>query len=310
MKKLTLLLAIFLLSISFSCQEDENPLIREIESENTEFSLTEASKALSEIFTSTIDYTNQNISFDLDFNGNLEIANSDLTTEYLRKNYFPNFPEKFKLNLSYDPKARTAQSEYFTNEQAIFIEAMEILMGEVRSSEELKVTLEELRIELHANEQMTDEQKLEMLALVEVTNSLHENLIAGGLDQIASVVIDSRTSTGRYGGVNSVAELSFNACGGNQDDSQDCGGGGDSSDNTNSRGCSVNWRNVWAGAVASGAIGAGIGLKAGCAGGTIVVPLLGTLAGCTGGLIGGLATGYVTGAAGSILAELITSCGR
>jgi len=76
------------------------------------------------------------------------------------------------------------------------------------------------------------------------------------------------------------------------------------------KGCSVNWRNVWAGAViglvANGTRGAVIG----CAGGTVALPVFGTAGGCIGGAVFGGTAGFVTGTLTTVAAELLTSCGR
>jgi hypothetical protein len=62
------------------------------------------------------------------------------------------------------------------------------------------------------------------------------------------------------------------------------------------KGCSVDWRGVWAGAVVGLAGGAASGAYVGCTGGTVVFPGLGTATGCVGGAVLGGATGFIGGA--------------
>lgn len=81
---------------------------------------------------------------------------------------------------------------------------------------------------------------------------------------------------------------------------QDAGGGG----------CSVNWRNVWASAVVGffsvGASTAYVGATVG----TVTVPRIGTVTGGVAGFFAEGAVGFVSGATTTIVAGLITSCGR
>lgn len=79
--------------------------------------------------------------------------------------------------------------------------------------------------------------------------------------------------------------------------------------NPNARvaGCSVNWGDVWAGAVTSGVIGGYFGAKAGCAGGMVAGPI-GAASGCVGGGVMGFASGFTYGAVGGVAASLLRSC--
>jgi len=74
-------------------------------------------------------------------------------------------------------------------------------------------------------------------------------------------------------------------------------------------GCSVDTRSVLAGAVASGVIAGGAGLKAGCAGGLVGGPI-GAATGCVGGAVMGFASGFMWGAIGGTAASLLTTCFR
>ncbi|HMO33080.1 MAG TPA: hypothetical protein PKE63_04600 [Lacibacter sp.] len=74
--------------------------------------------------------------------------------------------------------------------------------------------------------------------------------------------------------------------------------------------CTINVRNVMLGAVVGFFSGGALGLKAGCLGGTVVIPGIGTATGCVGGAVFGAATGFVSGAVSGIAAELLGSCFR
>jgi hypothetical protein len=76
------------------------------------------------------------------------------------------------------------------------------------------------------------------------------------------------------------------------------------------KGCGVNWKSVWAGAIIGGAVGAAGGCYAGATAGTVTVPVVGTVTGCvSAGVVGG-AGGFLSGALEGIASELLTSCFR
>ncbi len=77
-----------------------------------------------------------------------------------------------------------------------------------------------------------------------------------------------------------------------------------------SGGCTVNWRNVWAGAVISGTVGAVGGLKIGLAGGTVILPGIGSATGAVGGAVLAGANGFIGGTLVGVAGELLTSCFR
>lgn len=79
--------------------------------------------------------------------------------------------------------------------------------------------------------------------------------------------------------------------------------------NARTRGCSVNMRNVWLGAVIGGGAGAVGGAKIGCAGGIVAGPI-GAAGGCVGGAVMGGASGFISGAIMATGAELLGSCFR
>jgi hypothetical protein len=73
-------------------------------------------------------------------------------------------------------------------------------------------------------------------------------------------------------------------------------------------GCSVNWGDVWMGAVVGGAVGAVGGCYAGATAGTVTFPGVGTVTGCvSAGVIGG-AGGFASGAAQGIVSGLLRTC--
>ncbi|MBD3631119.1 hypothetical protein [Cyclobacterium sp.] len=74
--------------------------------------------------------------------------------------------------------------------------------------------------------------------------------------------------------------------------------------------CRVDMRAVWASAVVSGGINAVRGGVIGCAGGTVVFPLLGTASGCVGGAVMGGAVGFIEGAFGGLAGSLLLTCWR
>jgi hypothetical protein len=86
----------------------------------------------------------------------------------------------------------------------------------------------------------------------------------------------------------------------------------DTKGNPNARvaGCSVNTRNVLLAGVTGAAYMGVKGAMAGCAGGTVALPLIGTATGCVGGAVFGGALGFVEGVALGIAAELLGSCFR
>ncbi|AGA80183.1 hypothetical protein [Echinicola vietnamensis] len=72
-------------------------------------------------------------------------------------------------------------------------------------------------------------------------------------------------------------------------------------------GCSVNWRNVWAGAVVGLVTGATTGAYTEPTAGTVTFPVVGAVTGgVSGGVVGG-AIGFVTGGVSATAAELLTT---
>ncbi len=74
--------------------------------------------------------------------------------------------------------------------------------------------------------------------------------------------------------------------------------------------CSVDWRDVWVGAVFGLATGATYGAYLGATAGTVTVPILGTAVGAVGGAVFSGAIGFVSGTIGGIATSLFTSCTR
>ena len=126
--------------------------------------------------------------------------------------------------------------------------------------------------------QFTEDEKIELLEISSYTQAYIAFMESGGADEIQFALQQS------------LEELGI--------------------ENARIKGCSVDWRSVWAGSVTSGVIGAGIGFKAGCAGGTVAFPGLGTVTGCVGGTVFGFASGFLYGTIGSIAANLLTTCAR
>ncbi|SNT05897.1 hypothetical protein SAMN05421640_2203 [Ekhidna lutea] len=265
----------------------------------TEINLDELAGFFADMSSNTLRFSNANFSFDISQNKEIRINNPEIVSDHLRTNYFKNLPSEFEIDLEANFNSRIADSGYFSQKQLEFIETMGILMGEVRSSIELQEAIDELRIKLANSKGMTDEEKYEMIALVEYTNSLHQNLINGGLGQIANNILN--TENGR---ILDAPDLDFtNHCPDDVNQPCDTGEGGSS-------GCSVNWRDVWAGAVVGLTVGATQGAYVGATAGTVTFPVIGTVTGgVSGGVVGG-AIGFVSGAATSVAAGLITSCGR
>ncbi len=292
MKK-SFLLTLLILTISFSCQEQENVVEPEI-------NFQEASTFLSDMFSQTIQHSVSNAKFGIN-QGNLEFSNSDIIGKYLQENYFP---ELVPLEFSFDsqPNARSSENENHFMAQDSFINDLDHTMNNLTSEEEFYSSIEEYRNEVVNHTDMSDEQKIEMLAIVEYSYALHEYLINDGVSKINGVLseIDNSNTNGRISGGGEGEGGGVYYCPVTETCNVDSGEGG---------GCSVNWRNVWAGAVASGVITGGLGLKTGCAGGVVAGPI-GVASGCVGGAVMGFASGFMWGAIGGIAANLITSCGR
>ena len=74
--------------------------------------------------------------------------------------------------------------------------------------------------------------------------------------------------------------------------------------------CSVDWRDVWSGAVIGLVSGAVYGGYLGATVGTVTVPVLGTAVGAVGGAVFSGAVGFTSGAVSGIASSLLTSCFR
>jgi hypothetical protein len=73
-------------------------------------------------------------------------------------------------------------------------------------------------------------------------------------------------------------------------------------------GCSVNWGDVWMGAVLGGLGAAASGCYAGATAGTVTFPLVGTVTGCVGAGMVGLAGGFASGAVYGVASGLLRTC--
>ncbi|MBC6427132.1 MAG: hypothetical protein GDA51_11870 [Ekhidna sp.] len=286
------LLTLLILVISFSCEEQENTVESGVNFE-------EASTFLSDMFTQTIRHSINNAKFEVN-KGQLKLTNSDITGNYLQENYFPEL-KTLELSSNFQFNARSAEDEdYFSEDQQSFISDLDYAMNNVESVEEFYSSIEEYRNRAISDPVLSDNQKFEMLAVVESSYALHEYLIAGGISEIKEVLPEFNLSNDRSARVNQERpKYEVLKC--DDKENADCLKGS---------GCSVNWRSVWGSAVIGFFANGTRGAIAGCAGGTVVLPLIGTAGGCVGGAVFGAAGGYVVGALTGIATELLTSCGR
>ncbi len=125
----------------------------------------------------------------------------------------------------------------------------------------------------------TDDEKLELFSLGSAAIAFSDFIANGGTDIIYKALVDELNNTSN------------------------------TSPNGRVKGCSVNWRSVWAGAVIGFVVGGVGGAKVGCAGGMVAGPI-GAASGCVGGAVMGGASGFIGGAATSVAGELLTSCFR
>jgi len=291
MKKSFLLTTLLILTINFSCQEQESTV-------EPKANLKEVSAFLSEMFTNTISHTVENIKLS-ENKGNVELNNPDIITNYLTENYFPELSGR--INFTPTTNARTsADDEHFTDAQLLFISDMDKAMANIRSAQNLQTVIDQFRSRAINNLSMSDEQKIEMLAIVEYSNSLHDYLVNGGVSEFIEILPESNGSISN-GRVENGDEYEIFNCQVTEDNPS-CSGG--------SSGCSVNWRSVWGSAVVGLAYGATTGAIAGGTAGTVVFPVVGTVTGAvSAGVVGG-AIGFIEGAALGVVGNLLLTCGR
>ncbi|WP_448518529.1 hypothetical protein [Rhodoflexus sp.] len=122
---------------------------------------------------------------------------------------------------------------------------------------------------------LTREEKIKLLSVSTSILALIEFLEEGGYERIAHIV-----SQVKYGADIPTARV---------------------------EGCSVNWGDVAASAVAGGLIGGYLGAKTGCTGGMVAGPI-GAASGCVGGAVMGFASGFTYSAIGGIAASLYRTC--
>ncbi len=128
------------------------------------------------------------------------------------------------------------------------------------------------------NSTLTEDEKLQLLSVSTGVISFAEFVEKGGIEKVQNILSE---------------EL-----------------GKESPSNGRVMGCSVNMRDVMAGAIVGGAGGAIAGGYGGATAGTVAFPIVGTVTGGVGGAVVGGAFGFVSGALSSIAASLLTSCGR
>ncbi len=286
MKKSILFTLLFSI-IALSCSEQNEPTAKQ------PVDFREASIFFNEMFSATIEHSVTNINLDVS-SSKARIINNEVISGYLTENYFNGLSIDISESLNHQTNARAQlESGHFSEAQIKFISEMESAMMDIESAEDLNDLIVRFRNKATGNDLMTDEQKLEMLAMVEYTHAMHEYLINGGLDEIADRIENFDEGSGAGSRVYAQRQIDYK-CNGS------CG----------AKGCSVNWRNVWGSAVVGLTVGAVGGAKVGCAGGTVVLPVAGTATGCVGGAVFGGAGGFIGGALTGVATELLTSCGR
>ena len=133
MKK-SLLLTLLILTISFSCQEQENTVEPEV-------NFDEASTFLSNMFSQTIQHSISNAKFEMNEN-QLEFSNSDIIGNYLKENYFPEL-EPLELSTNSQSNARISEEDsHFTEEQQSFISDLDETMNNISSAEEFYASID------------------------------------------------------------------------------------------------------------------------------------------------------------------------
>lgn len=289
MKKSIFISLLMGLTFIYSCENQEKTI-------EPQTNFHEASIFLSEMLTSTLIHSVNNTTITVK-NGNVELENPETTGLFLKENYFPRFSYDTRINLSSNASVNSEKSP-FSNEQLKFLSHMDEAMMNVQSAEDLYEQIRSFRdIAIH-HAHMTNEQKLEMLAIVEYAYSLHEFLINGGLSEIEKLIPENSSANLRVqneheNGNGSKGQYLLKAA------PEDDGGG-----------CAVSWRDVWAGAVVGAGVGAVSGGYTGATAGTVAFPIIGTVTGGVSGAVVGGAFGFVSGALTTVAAGLITTCGR
>lgn len=128
------------------------------------------------------------------------------------------------------------------------------------------------------NSTLTDDEKLQLLSVSTGVISFAEFVENGGIEEVQNILSEELGTEG--------------------------------SPNGRVMGCSVDMRDVWAGAVVGAGVGAVSGGYTGATAGTVAFPIVGTVTGAVSGAVVGGAFGFVSGALTSVAASLITSCGR
>jgi hypothetical protein len=189
-----------------------------------------------------------------------------------------NLPEEFFQKQGRVSNFNMNSFEHFSSKQK---DIAEPFINELLNSENpslAKQSALNFQLKVTNSSLITDDEKLELLALSSATIAFSDFANNGGVELIRNALAD---------------ELGVN----------------DTNPNGRIRGCSVNWRSVWAGAVIGAGVGAVYGAKAGCAGGMVAGPI-GAASGCVGGGVMGGASGFVSGAVTGVASELLTSCFR
>ena len=284
MKKSILFTLLFSI-IALSCSEQNEPTAKQ------PVDFREASIFFNEMFSATIEHSVTNINLDVS-SSKARIINNEVISDYLTENYFNGLSIDISESLNHQTNARTQlESGHFSEAQIKFISEMESAMMDVESAEDLNDLIVRFRNKATGNDLMTDEQKLEMLAMVEYTHAMHEYLINGGLDEIADRIENFDEGSGAGSRVYAQRQIDYK-CNGS------CG----------AKGCSVNWRNVWQDAVVGFVVGGTSGVYVGATGGTVVLGPLGTVTGAVGVGVVGAAGGFVGGALQEIGGQLFFNC--
>ncbi len=287
MKKPTFVSLLIGLTFIFSCQDQEKTI-------EPQTNFDEASIFLSDMFTATLIHSIHNTTITVK-NGNVEIEKPETIGLFLKENYFPTFSHDTRIKFSSNTSINSEDSP-FSSEQLKFLSDMDAAMMSVQSAEDLYEQIRSFREVAIHHAHMTNDQKLEMLAIVEYSYSLHEFLIMGGLSKIENLIPENSSSNFRFNSGHedgNKGQYLLKAA------PEDDGGG-----------CSVSWRDVWAGAVVGAGVGAVSGGYTGATAGTVAFPIVGTVTGGVSGAVVGGAFGFVSGALTTVAAGLITTCGR
>jgi hypothetical protein len=262
--------------------------------------LSEVADFLYETMHENIAYSASNLDLHFDKDqGQFKILNTSVTAIKLEQKLNASSYENSYVDIAQN--ARISINDYFSEDQVHVLNQFNIEMQNVTSEEDFYTLIYNYQAKLADAENLSFEEKIVLIGLIEYAHALHESILEGAFSPIINEIRKAsggRISNELCGDENDNCPMEISYCSQNP---ADC-------NVTGSNGCTIDWGNVWQDAVIGFGFGFAGGAYTGATAGTVTFPIVGTVTGwVAGGMVGG-AVGFTGGATQEIAGQLFFNC--